>query len=233
MFYPVACTADEAKALQQLLKLDAQEVLTGADATGEKVKGLHGPPILHASHGFFLIGQQAAAAALRSVGSAPKHRPSRWARTALRSGLAWPGPTCGAPATTTTAFSPLPKPRSSICAAPSWWCSRPVRPVLARWNRARGYGLRRALVLAGAQAQLVSLWKVADQTARRGAPAGGSKSLDAGAVLYIRHDRRRQRGRVRYRARAERRAVFSTLGGSREGARRQHSTIATERRADG
>jgi hypothetical protein len=38
-FTPLAGTAAEAKALQGLLKLDAQEVLTGANATEEKLKG--------------------------------------------------------------------------------------------------------------------------------------------------------------------------------------------------
>jgi CHAT domain-containing protein len=62
VFTPLAGTAAEAKALQRLLKLDAQEVLTGVDATEEKLKGLHGPRILHvATHGFFLSDQQAEA----------------------------------------------------------------------------------------------------------------------------------------------------------------------------
>jgi CHAT domain-containing protein len=67
-FTPLAGTAAEAKALQGLLKLDAREVLTGANATEEKLKGLHGPRILHvATHGFFLSDQQVAAAAVQLV----------------------------------------------------------------------------------------------------------------------------------------------------------------------
>jgi CHAT domain-containing protein len=61
VFTPLAGTAAEAEALQGLLKLDAQEVFTGTNATEEKLKGLHGPRILHvATHGFFLSDQQAA-----------------------------------------------------------------------------------------------------------------------------------------------------------------------------
>jgi CHAT domain len=68
VFTALAGTAGEAKALQEVLKLDAQQVLTGADATEEKLKGLHGPCILHvATHGFFLSDQRMAAAALRPV----------------------------------------------------------------------------------------------------------------------------------------------------------------------
>jgi hypothetical protein len=48
-----------------------------------------------------------------------------------------------------------------ICAAHNWWCSRPGRPDWGRCDRTSD-GLRCALVLAGAQAQLVSLRKVAD-----------------------------------------------------------------------
>src|SRR5262249_23143215 len=63
-FYPLAGTFDEAKELRRLLNLDAREVLTGTDATEEKLKQLHGPRILHvATHGFFLSDQQAAATA--------------------------------------------------------------------------------------------------------------------------------------------------------------------------
>jgi CHAT domain len=44
VFAPLAGAADEAKALQELLKLDT---LTGANATEEKLEGLHGPHILY------------------------------------------------------------------------------------------------------------------------------------------------------------------------------------------
>jgi hypothetical protein len=68
VFTPLTGTAEEAKALQGLLKLEAQEVFTGANATEEKLKGLHGPSILHvATHGFFLSNQQVAATVLWPV----------------------------------------------------------------------------------------------------------------------------------------------------------------------
>ena len=93
VFTPLAGTADEAKALQGLLKLPAQEVLTGANATEEKLKGLHGPHILHvATHGFFLSDQQVAAAALRPVSFSAETPPLPLGENPLlRSGLALAG----------------------------------------------------------------------------------------------------------------------------------------------
>ena len=52
-----------------LLKLDDQNVLTGANATEAKLKQLHGPRILHmATHGFFLNDKEIGAAALEAGG---------------------------------------------------------------------------------------------------------------------------------------------------------------------
>jgi CHAT domain-containing protein len=47
VFEPLPGTAAEAKALQALLKLADQNVLTGANATEAKLKQLHGPRNLH------------------------------------------------------------------------------------------------------------------------------------------------------------------------------------------
>jgi CHAT domain-containing protein len=94
VFTPLTGTAEEAKALQELLKLDAQEVLTRANATEEKLKGLHGPRILHvATHGFFLSDQQVAAGALRPVSFSVETPPLPLGENPLlRSGLALAGP---------------------------------------------------------------------------------------------------------------------------------------------
>jgi hypothetical protein len=85
----------------------------------------------------------------------------------LRSGLALAGPTRGAPATATMVFSPRPKLRSLICAAPSWWCSRPARPDWGGWKRAKECTGFAARWCSPRRAQLVSLWKVADARRRR------------------------------------------------------------------
>src|SRR5262249_14967759 len=92
VFTPLAGTAAEAKALQGLLKLDAQEVLTGADATEEKLKRLHGPRILHvATHGFSLSDDQAAALQPVSFGAGTPPPLPLGENPLLRSGLALAG----------------------------------------------------------------------------------------------------------------------------------------------
>ncbi|MGY4379486.1 CHAT domain-containing protein [Bradyrhizobium sp. i1.3.6] len=60
VFTPLPGTADEARELQKLLDLDPNAILTGVDATEEKLKSLHSPRILHvATHGFFLNDRSA------------------------------------------------------------------------------------------------------------------------------------------------------------------------------
>jgi CHAT domain-containing protein/Tfp pilus assembly protein PilF len=165
VFTPLSGTAGEAKALQGLLKLDAQEVLTEANATEEKLKGLHGPRILHvATHGFFLSDQQVAAGALRPVSfSAETPLLPLGENPLLRSGLALAGANArrsgesddGVLTAVEAAQLDLRGTQLVVLSA----CETGLGDV----QRGEGvYGLRRALVLAGAQAQLVSLWKVAD-----------------------------------------------------------------------
>jgi CHAT domain-containing protein len=165
VFTPLAGTADEAKALQGLLKLNAQEVLTGANATEEKLKGLHGPRILHvATHGFFLSDQQVAAATLRPISFGAEAPPLPLGENPLlRSGLAVAGANArrsgdrddGILTAAEAAQLDLRGTQLVVLSA----CDTGLGEV----QQGEGvYGLRRALVLAGAQAQLVSLWKVAD-----------------------------------------------------------------------
>jgi CHAT domain-containing protein len=167
VFTPLAGTAVEARALQELLKLNAEEVLTGTDATEERVKALHGPRILHvATHGFFLSDQQMTAAALRpvsfSTGALP-HLPMG-ENPLLRSGLALAGANArrsgdsddGILTAAEAAQLDLRGTELVVLSA----CETGLGQVDEEGEGV--YGLRRALVLAGAQAQLVSLWKVAD-----------------------------------------------------------------------
>jgi CHAT domain-containing protein/Tfp pilus assembly protein PilF len=165
VFRPLAGTAGEAKALQGLLKLDAQEVLTGANATEEKLKALHGPRILHvATHGFFLSDQQVAAAALQPISFGAEMPPLPLGENPLlRSGLALAGANArrsgenddGILTAAEAAQLDLHSTQLVVLSA----CETGLGDV----QQGEGvYGLRRALVLAGARAQLVSLWKVAD-----------------------------------------------------------------------
>jgi hypothetical protein len=127
VFTPLAGTADEAKALQGLLKLDAQMVLTGANATEEKLKGASRSA--HSACGQPRVLPERPAGGGRGPPAGQLQRrdtdPCRWARTrCCVRGPPWPGPTCGALARPTMAFSSRPTPRGLIRAAHNWWCSR-------------------------------------------------------------------------------------------------------------
>jgi CHAT domain-containing protein/Tfp pilus assembly protein PilF len=165
VFYPLAGTAAEAEALQGLLKLDAQEVLTGADATEEKLKALHGPSILHvATHGFFLSDRQAAAAALQPVSFGAETPPlPRGENPLLRSGLALAGANRRHSGDSDDGILTAAEAAQLDLRGTQLVVLSACETGLGQVQQGEGvYGLRRALVLAGAQAQLVSLWKVAD-----------------------------------------------------------------------
>ena len=164
VFTPLAGTAAEAKALQGLLKLNAQEVLTGADATEEKLKGLHGPRILHvATHGFFLSDQQAAALQPVSFGAGTPPPLPLGENPLLRSGLALAGANARRSGDNDDGILTAAEVAQLDLRGTQLVVLSACETGLGQVEEGEGvYGLRRALVLAGAQAQLVSLWKVAD-----------------------------------------------------------------------
>jgi CHAT domain-containing protein/Tfp pilus assembly protein PilF len=165
VFTPLAGTAAEAKALQGLLKLDEQEVFTGANATEQKLKGLHGPRILHvATHGFFLSDQQVAAAALRPVSFSAETPPLPLGENPLlRSGLALAGANARRSGESDDGILTAAEAAQLDLRGTQLVVLSACETGLGEVQQGEGvYGLRRALVLAGAQAQLVSLWKVAD-----------------------------------------------------------------------
>jgi CHAT domain-containing protein/Tfp pilus assembly protein PilF len=169
VFTPLEGTAAEAKALQGLLKLDTEHVLMGKNATEGRLKGLRGPRILHvATHGFFLTDYEIERAALKPVGSSSDTPPLPLNENPLlRSGLALAGANGrrsgeGDDGILTAAEAAQLDLRGTQLVVLSA-CETGVGKV----QRGEGvYGLRRALVLAGAQTQLASLWKVADDATR-------------------------------------------------------------------
>ena len=142
-------TAAEAQALRKILP--GVKVLTEAAATERALKQVTGPSLLHvATHGFFLPDQQ-------QSGDNPL----------LRSGLLLAGANgrhdgAGEDGVLTALEA----------AGLDLWGTRLV--VLSACKTAVGdvrngdgvYGLRRALVLAGSESQLMSLWQVSDQATR-------------------------------------------------------------------
>jgi CHAT domain-containing protein/Tfp pilus assembly protein PilF len=157
-------TAAEAKLLQSLLQLDDENVLTGDRATEASLRTLHGPRILHvATHGFFLNDQDVALA-LTPVGFGRDAQPLAWGENPLlRSGLALAGANARHSGTkddgilTAAEVAQLDLVGTQLVVLSA--CDTGIGTVQSGEGV---YGLRRALVLAGAQAQMVSLWDVAD-----------------------------------------------------------------------
>jgi CHAT domain-containing protein/Flp pilus assembly protein TadD len=186
-FKPLPGTAGEAKLLQQLFALPAGQVATGPTATEARLKRVSGPSILHiATHGFFLTdppqADSAGAAAsqrgllvsrLRDVESddgsfAANRRQGLGENPLLRSGLALAGANQrqseggedGILTAAEAAQLDLEGTQLVVLSA----CQTGTGDVV---NGEGVYGLRRALVLAGAQSQLVSLWNVNDAATER------------------------------------------------------------------
>jgi CHAT domain-containing protein/Tfp pilus assembly protein PilF len=172
-FSPLPGTKGEASALG--LILPGVRVLTATQASEATLKQVGGPSILHvATHGFFLPDQPPAlsdaahspetrgiAISIGSAERAPAENPL------LRSGLALAGANQGRGGAgedgVLTAYE---------AAALDLWGTRLV--VLSACETGVGdvrvgdgvYGLRRALVLAGSESQVMSLWQVDDAATR-------------------------------------------------------------------
>jgi CHAT domain-containing protein len=166
-FYaPLPGSIAEAEAVKQMLP--KATLLLGTQATKAALQELHGPHILHlATHGFFLKDQDEEAwepddnLELRPVGDGQHHIVGT-ASSLLYSGLALAGanrPEGGIEYGLLTALE---------AAALDLWGTKLV--VLSACETGVGgiglregvYGLRRAMVIAGAESQVMSLWKVDD-----------------------------------------------------------------------
>jgi CHAT domain-containing protein len=182
-YAPLPGTAIEAQALQRLIP-NAQ-VLTQGQATEAALKKLVAPRILHiATHGFFLNDLPQNNEAARSIGLAPANAaPAARAveNPLLRSGLVLAGVRqqqsgAGEDGVLTALET----------AGLNLWGTRLV--VLSACETGLGearngsgvYGLRRALVLAGSETQVMSLWQVSD-TATRDLMIAYYQLLQAGA----------------------------------------------------
>jgi len=153
-------TRQEAETIHALLP--RAQLFLGAEASKERLLHLSAPGILHiATHGFFLEDATAppGARGLAAVGSSLSRSPD----PLLRSGLAMAGPPSDPGNSLVTALE---------LAGLDLWGTRLV--VLSACDTGRGdvkvgqgvFGLRRALWIAGAEAMVVSLWKVDDETTR-------------------------------------------------------------------
>ncbi|MGE4605918.1 MAG: CHAT domain-containing protein, partial [Myxococcota bacterium] len=145
--------------------------LTGAGATETAIRTTEAPRVLHiATHGFFLADQEIETPETRAMGgglSAEGNgsifgRPLSTENPLLRSGLVLAGANVAPVGSDDGILTAL------EMAGLDLWGTRLV--VLSACETAVGqvavgegvYGMRRALVIAGAAAQLASLWKVSD-----------------------------------------------------------------------
>jgi CHAT domain-containing protein/Tfp pilus assembly protein PilF len=174
-FQALPGTRREALAIKALLP--EASVLLREDATEAALKEVHSPRILHiATHGFFLDDQEAPPPDTRGFFSDNPLRISdprmmKWAarieNPLLRSGLALAGVNQhrsgdddGLLTALETASLDLWGTKLVVLSA----CDTGVGEVK---NREGVYGLRRALVLAGSETQVISLWPVSDRETRR------------------------------------------------------------------
>jgi CHAT domain-containing protein/tetratricopeptide (TPR) repeat protein len=170
---PLPGTRQEAEAIQRLIP--QAQLYLGQQASKQQLIHLAAPGVLHiATHGFFLE-DAAAPTGARGVahqGSGVASRPPP--DPLLRSGLVLSGarsPSSSASSVQSRAASTLVT--ALELAGVDLWGTQLV--VLSACETGRGevkrgqgvYGLRRALVTAGAETVVMSLWKVNDETTRQ------------------------------------------------------------------
>jgi hypothetical protein len=170
-FNPLPGTGEEVAALRKLL--DDPDVVTGSDATESRVKSLVGPEIVHvATHGFFLPADRGDAAAekaaralvfdsgIEEIGAPRVEDPL------LRSGLALAGANRRMSGDEDGVLTALEAASIDLVGTQLVVMSACETGLGDVENGEGVYGLRRARVLAGAQTQVMSLWKVDDAATR-------------------------------------------------------------------
>src|SRR5205085_6052251 len=166
-FGPLPGVTEEVRALKELLP--QASFLTKEQATKAALKKLKGPSILHiATHGFFLQDEPTTDNAVAQARDATRLSKlvGHVADPLLRSGLALAGANKSGNGNTDGILTAL------EAAGLNLWGTKLV--VLSACDTGVGevkngdgvYGLRRALVLAGAESQVMSLWAVSDRSTR-------------------------------------------------------------------
>jgi len=164
-------------------RMRGAEVFRGERATETALKGVHGPRILHlATHGFFLADEpptDPAAEATRAAPTGPSLSAEARENPLLRSGLAFAGANrlvSGEDDGILTAMEATGLDLWGTELVVLSACETGVGKVT---NGDGVYGLRRALVIAGAESLVMSLWQV-DDAATRDLMAGYYARLTAG-----------------------------------------------------
>lgn len=168
-FKPLPGTAKEAVALQPLLKVKDGHFLTQTQATESRLKQLHGPRLLHiATHGFFLKDNELPATTLRfGTVSDEKVAGPIGENPLLRSGLALAGANQRRSGEKDDGILTAAEVAQMDLRGTQLVVLSACETGLGDLQNGEGvYGLRRALVLAGAESQVTSLWKVADEATK-------------------------------------------------------------------
>ncbi|MFQ3582204.1 MAG: tetratricopeptide repeat protein [Chloracidobacterium sp.] len=161
---PLPGTQREVEFLQRHLR--DVEVVVGAEATEARLKAVRAPWCLHiATHGFFLTEQATdrSAAETRELGLGAEASPVPRENPLLRSGLILAGVQQGRSGAGEDGVL-----TAVEAAGLDLWGTQLValsacETGLGEARRGEGvYGLRRALLVAGAETQVISLWKVSD-----------------------------------------------------------------------
>ncbi|NEP29251.1 CHAT domain-containing protein, partial [Moorena sp. SIO3I6] len=168
-FPPLEGTIKEAQAIQELLDIPNERVKTKKQATEKALKQVKSPSFLHiATHGFFLDPKES-----------PLGETNVFDNPLLRSGLVFAGVEprqSGGDDRIMTAYETtllnLLGTKLVVLSA----CDTAVGDITSGEGI---YGLRRALVIAGSESQVISLWKVSD-TATKDLMVGYYKNLKAG-----------------------------------------------------
>ncbi|MFT5431683.1 MAG: CHAT domain-containing protein [Myxococcota bacterium] len=147
-------TADEARALKKFFS--NIQMLVGKKATESALKGVAGPAVLHiATHGFFLPPPKRADPSVRT----PEN-------PLLRSGLALSGANQFADGDEDGVLTALEASGLDLFGTRLVVLSACETGVGAVVGGEGVYGLRRALVIAGSETQVMSLWQVDDESTR-------------------------------------------------------------------
>jgi CHAT domain-containing protein/Tfp pilus assembly protein PilF len=172
---PLPGTRQEAEAIQRVFP--QAQLFLGPDASKQRLLQLQAPSVLHiATHGFFLKDPSLSSGSrgighVGSSGGAPAQPPPD---PLLRSGLVLTGAHAQAPTPTGAAESSSDNflVTAFELAGLDLWGTQLA--VLSACDTGRGdiklgqgvYGLRRALIIAGAETVVMSLWKVNDDSTR-------------------------------------------------------------------
>ncbi len=167
-FDPLPGTAEEAKALAVILA--GADVLTQEKATEAALRRVKAPSVLHvATHGFFLPDERAELSSRNRVSARSSDMPTSLGSESplLRSGLAL----AGANQQLDEAGDDGILTALEASGLDLWGTKLVVlsacKTGLGEVKNGEGiYGLRRALVLAGSETQVMSLWKVSDAGTR-------------------------------------------------------------------